>query len=141
MAGRHCSPPTRPLRGRILCALGRYDEAEPLATQGRELGDENDPITQSVWRRVAALVAAHRGETTEAERLAREAVTHTQKTDSPWEQADALSDLAQVLETAGRPDEAAAAYRQALDLYERKQIIPLARRTRERLAALQAPTA
>jgi class 3 adenylate cyclase/tetratricopeptide (TPR) repeat protein len=123
--------------GRVLCALGRYDEAEPLARQGRQLGDENDPLTQSVWRRVAALVAAHRGEAAEAERLAREAVTHTQKTDSPWEQADALSDLAQVLETAGRHDQAAAAYRQALELYERKGIIPLARRTRERLAALR----
>jgi hypothetical protein len=30
--------------------------------------------------------------------------------------------------------------RSALELYEQKQIIPLARRTRERLAALQAPT-
>ena len=128
-------------RGRVLCALGRYDEAEPLARQGRELGDENDPITQSVWRQVAALVAAHRGEAAEAERLAREAVTHAQKTDSPWHQADALYDLAQVLEAAGRHDEAAVAYGQALALYEEKQIIPLARRTRERLAALQAPTA
>ena len=44
------------------------------ARQGRELGDENDPITQSLWRQVQALVAAHRGEPAEAERLAREAV-------------------------------------------------------------------
>ncbi len=28
-------------------------------------------------------------------------------------------------------------YREALELYERKEIIPLARRTRERLAALE----
>ena len=131
-----------PLRGRILCELGRYDEAEPLARQGHELGDENDPVTQSVWRRVAALVAAHRGETAEAEHLAREAVTHAQKTDSPWGQADALSDLATVTQPpAGADEDARATLQEALELYERKQIIPLARRTRERLAALQAPTA
>ena len=67
---------------------------------------------------------------------------HVEKMDSPRGQADACNcDLAQVLEAADRHDEAAAAYRQALELYERKQIIPLARRTRERVAALQAPTA
>jgi hypothetical protein len=33
--------------------------------------------------------------------------------------------------------EAGAALREALDRYERKPIIPLARRTRERLATLQ----
>jgi hypothetical protein len=44
---------------------------------------------------------------------------------------------AQVLEAAGRRDEATATLREALDCYERKPIIPLARRTRERLAALQ----
>jgi hypothetical protein len=44
---------------------------------------------------------------------------------------------ATVLETAGRFDEAAEAYREALDRYERKQIIPLTRRVRQRLEALQ----
>jgi len=52
-------------------------------------------------------------------------------------QGETLSDLAEVLEAAGRGDEAAAALREALDRYERKQVIPLARRARERLAALQ----
>jgi hypothetical protein len=42
-----------------------------------------------------------------------------------------------VLEAAGRRDEAIAAWQDALDRYERKQIIPLARRVRERLSALQ----
>ena len=64
-----------------------------------------------------------------------------QTTDSPWNQGDGLCDLAEVLEIAGRSDEAGVAYRQALDLYEQKGIAPLARRTRDRLAALQAPTA
>jgi class 3 adenylate cyclase len=125
------------IRGRMLCAIGRYDDAEQLAAQGRDLGDEHDPMAQSLWRRVAALVAAHRGEHTEAERLAREGLTYSQEMDSPQVQGDAYYDLAEVLQASGRRDEAAAAWHEALERYERKGIIPLARRTRERLADLQ----
>jgi hypothetical protein len=42
-----------------------------------------------------------------------------------------------VLAAAGLREEAIAAWQDALDCYERKPIIPLARRVRERLAALQ----
>ena len=80
---------------------------------------------------------AHRGEHVGAERLAREALVHIQKTDLPLYQGDAYSDLAEVLEAAGRRGEAIAAWREALDRYERKGIVPLARRVRERLAALE----
>jgi class 3 adenylate cyclase len=125
------------MRGRMLCEVGRYDEAEQLAAQGRDLADEHDPVTQSRWRRVAALVAAHRRGHAEAERLAREALSYSQQTDSPRFQGSAYYDLAEVLQAAGRRDEAAAAWHEALDRYERKGIIPLARRTRERLSALQ----
>jgi class 3 adenylate cyclase len=125
------------IRGRMLCAVGRYDEADQLAAQGRDLGAEHDPAAQSFWRQVAALVAAHRGEHTEAERLAREALAFSQKTDSPRVQGDAYYDLAEVLQAAGRREEAATAWHEALERYERKGIIPLARRTRERLSALQ----
>jgi tetratricopeptide (TPR) repeat protein len=126
-----------PHLGRILCALGRYDEAEPLAGQGQALSAQDDPLAQALWRQVAALVAAHRGDYSDAERLAREAVAQSHKTDSPEYQGGAYFDLARVLEAAGRRNEAAAAWSEALDRYERKGIIPLARRTRERLAALQ----
>jgi class 3 adenylate cyclase/tetratricopeptide (TPR) repeat protein len=126
-----------PLLGRMLCDLGRHEEAEPLAEQGRDLGFEDDPVTQSLWRQVAALVRARRGDHAEAERLAREAVAFIQRTDSPGQQGDALYGLAEVLEVAGRRDEAEATFHEALARYEQKGIVPLARRTRERLAALQ----
>ena len=49
-----------------------------------------------------------------------------------------LLDLAEVLAAAGRHAEATATLHEALgQLYEAKQIVPLARRTRERLALLQ----
>ncbi len=126
------------LRGRHLCGIGRFDEAERLAEQGRELGQAEDPVTQSLWRQGMALVLAHRGEIEEGERLAREAAAIIQRTDSPWFWADALCDLAEVLELAGRSGEAAATLRSALELYEQKGIVPLADRTRERLARVIA---
>jgi class 3 adenylate cyclase/tetratricopeptide (TPR) repeat protein len=125
------------MRGRMLCEVGRYEEAEQLAAQSRDLAEQRDPVTQSRWRQVAALVAAHRGEHTEAERLAREALTYSEQTDSPRLQGNAYYDLAEVIQAAGRRDQAAAAWQEALDRYERKGIIPLARRTRERLSAIQ----
>jgi tetratricopeptide (TPR) repeat protein len=121
--------------GRALCSLGEFDEVEELAVEGRENGAEDDPVTQALWRQVTGLAQAHRGNHADAERFAREAVEHAQRTDSPWTQGDALFDLAQVFEAAGRREESSSALHQALALYERKEIIPLARRTRERLAA------
>jgi class 3 adenylate cyclase/tetratricopeptide (TPR) repeat protein len=125
-----------PKLGRALCALGRLDEAELLAQRGRELGDPEDVSTQQGWRQAQALVRSARGHHAEAELLAREAVDLSLRSDSLGYQGDALRDLAEVLEAAGRREEAAAALREALERYERKQIIPLARRTRDRLASL-----
>jgi tetratricopeptide (TPR) repeat protein len=126
-----------PMLGRVLCTLGRYDEAELLAESGRELGHHEDGMTQRTWRQTQALVHSARGQHVEAERLAREAVDFSLLSDSPLYRGESLSDLAEVLEAAGRRDEATATLREALDCYERKPITPLVRRTRERLAALQ----
>jgi hypothetical protein len=86
-----------PQLGRSLCALGRYDEAEPLAWLGRELGGQQDFATQMLWRQVQARVDAQRGEHAQAERLAREAVAIGERTDALNSQGDALCDLAEVL--------------------------------------------
>jgi class 3 adenylate cyclase len=126
-----------PRLGRVLCELRRYEEAEELARKGRELGAPEDLVTQFEWRRVQALVHSARGEHGEAEMLAREAVRFALETDSPVWQGQALCDLAEVLEASGRRQEAATALEQALRCYERKEIIPLARRVRERLSALE----
>jgi tetratricopeptide (TPR) repeat protein len=126
--------------GRELCALGRFDEAEPLARRGRELvGD--DPIGEKFWCQVQARVLAHRGEHAEAERLAREAVAGHEQTDNLTFQGDARCDLAEVLAAAGRDEEAAAALAEALERYERKGNIPLARQARARLSALRSQPA
>jgi predicted ATPase len=122
------------MRARALCWLGRYSEAEQRANEGRDLAHASDALAQACWRQAAALVRAERGDLDEAERLAREAVVLTQKTDSPGFQGDAFYDLAEVLAAADACAAAVAALNDALKCYERKGIIPLARRTRERLA-------
>lgn len=67
----------------------------------------------------------------------RESIAWAERSDSVRNHGDAFSVLAEVLEAAGRRDGATAAWREALDRYERKQVIPFARRVRERLSELQ----
>lgn len=133
---------------RSLFLLGRYDEFERvfdaderLTQRLVELGTVDIAGSGDRKSQLRALAHLHRGEYAEAERLAREAVGLAQQSDELLTQADIYFDLAQILETAGRPNEAADAYGEALDRYERKKIIPLARRTRERLAALPRESA
>jgi len=124
-----------PMLGRLLCVLGRHDEAEPWAKLGRDLGDEKDILTQALWRQAQARVLAWRQEHEEAERLAREAVAIAEQTDSLNTQGDALSDLAEVLERAGRAQEATAVLEEALERYERKRNLAMAAQIRDRLRA------
>ena len=126
-----------PALGRELCMLGRYDEAEAAAQRGREPAAEQDVGARALWRQVHALVHASRHEHGDAERLARGAVELLERTDGLQTQGDARYDLATVLEAAARRDEAVAAWEDALERYERKGVVPLVRRVRERLAALQ----
>ena len=70
--------------------------------------------------------------------MAREAVEIGERTDALNWQGDALCDLAQVLEAAGRPSEAAEALEQALDRYERKQNLAMVAQVRPRLEARDA---
>jgi class 3 adenylate cyclase len=130
-----------PLLGRSLCALGRYDEAAPLAELGRELGDAKDVVTQTLWRQVQARILATRGETALAETLAYEAVEITARTDGLNMQGDALCDLAEVLAAAGRPEQGAEALEQALGSYDRKKNLAMLAQLRpEREAPRAIPT-
>jgi tetratricopeptide (TPR) repeat protein len=122
--------------GRSLATLGRFDEAEDCARRGRELGIEEDLITQALWRQVLARVLAHRGEHPEAERLVREAIDLLEQADTLNIKGDAFCDLAEVLETAGKREEAIAALTQALALYQQKKNVAMVAQVKSRLDAL-----
>jgi tetratricopeptide (TPR) repeat protein len=124
-----------------LYALGKLDEAEEWAQKGKELGGRDDATTQIQSRVVRAKVLARRGLHAEAERMAREGVVLADDTQSLIGQADARRDLAEVLELAGRREEATAVLREALERYERKGALVPAERARERLAALEPASA
>jgi class 3 adenylate cyclase len=128
-----------PMLGRLLCDLGRYSEAEPLARLGRELGDRQDILTQMLWRQVLSRVHASRGEHSEAEPLINEAVGLSEETDAIDAQGDAFDDLWDVLRLGNRAEDAASALERALDRYERKRNLAMAERVREKLATPARP--
>jgi DNA-binding SARP family transcriptional activator len=124
--------------GRVLCMLGRYDEADARARQAEALGASDDALTQILWRQVRAIVLVHRRQESDGTLLAREAASRAARTDALDVQGDALFDQAEVLAAAGEPDEAAAAAAEAVSHYERKGNVVMAGRARTRLGALRA---
>jgi tetratricopeptide (TPR) repeat protein len=108
------------LLGSALWAMGREEEAERFADISREIADEDDVLSQVVWRSVSAKSLARRGESAAAIAVASEAVQIAAATVDIELQADALTDLAEVLELAGQGGSAAPRLREALALYELK---------------------
>jgi tetratricopeptide (TPR) repeat protein len=124
--------------GHVLCTLGRYDEAGEWAAKSRELGGSDDIVTQMLWRQVQARVYGHQAKFEEAERLAREAVDYGGQTDMLVNRAVAHLDLAEVLELAGRDQEAVHEVQTALELFEHKGDLPMVEQARGRLERLSA---
>jgi ATP/maltotriose-dependent transcriptional regulator MalT len=101
-------------------AQGRCGEADALVAEAADAARANDVHTQIVWRSTRAKILARRGDPEAAERLVREAVGFAAGGDFLHSHAEALMDLAEVLELAGRRVEAAEAVRAAAALWERK---------------------
>ncbi len=122
------------IRAQALYELGRYDEAEVAVDRGAERF--RDMSTRVMESSVRAMVLARRGLFEDAERIARDAVIEMDTTDFPSERGDARMALAEVLQLAGRPDEAATAIQEAIQLYEGKGNELQAGTARAKLAAL-----
>ncbi|HWC33059.1 MAG TPA: tetratricopeptide repeat protein, partial [Actinomycetota bacterium] len=115
---------------------GRYDEAERF-TEISEAAAANDDVgSQMSWRSARAKVLAKRGTVDEAERLAREAVSLAGRTDWLNEEAKTLVDLGVVLREAERMEEAEAAIRHGIEVYERKGNLAAVDMTRALLGEL-----
>jgi DNA-binding SARP family transcriptional activator len=125
----------------VVYTLGRYDEADELSRESERLAQSDDVQTQVLWRGVRAKVFARRGCAPEAERLAREAVALAAQTELPLVQAGALTDLAEVLELAGRPLEGASQLEDAREIYVRKGDRVSSERTRALADELRARAA
>jgi class 3 adenylate cyclase/tetratricopeptide (TPR) repeat protein len=134
-------------RGRMpnLCSIladalleqGRIDEAARYAEYGRDAAQVGDVSGQAFTRMALARVLARRGRTADAVELAGEAVALMADTQEiltrPW----LLTRQAEVLELAGLPGEAAAALREAVELWALKEATAEVRLAQERLAALE----
>jgi Flp pilus assembly protein TadD len=108
------------LLARVLELQGRIDEAEEITRIAEEVAAPDDMDAQSIWRGARARVLARQGRLDEADRLAREAAEIRAQADTPVLRAEALMDLAVVLEEAGRHEEADAALAEALELAQAK---------------------
>jgi class 3 adenylate cyclase/tetratricopeptide (TPR) repeat protein len=111
---------TAALLAEVLYRQGDLDGAEEFTRTSEELAAQDDVSSQFRWRGVRAKILASRGQASEGERLAREAVALIRASDDINSQGDALIDLAEVLRLAGRPAEAAEAAREALALFGSK---------------------
>jgi predicted ATPase len=124
---------------RAVSAQGRHEEAEELTQVSEELTRPLDLSAQVAWRIVRAACLAARGELTEAEALARDALEVAGQTDDINRQGRVLVDLADIVRRAGRNAEAISLEERALDLYERKGNVVSAERVRSGLDRARSP--
>lgn len=107
-------------RAQALYRLGRHADADRLARFAAETAPAGELEAQARWRRLRAKLAAREGKSAEAHRFAEAAVELIARCESPNLHADALVDLADVLHSGGRTDEAIDALDEAVCRYERK---------------------
>jgi Flp pilus assembly protein TadD len=112
---------------------GKDEEAERHALLSDRLAASDDLISQCQWGAAQAKVLADRDQLSEAEMLARAAVSVIDQTDFIMWRGDARMSLAYVLCKAGRLGEAATVLREALELYERKGDVADASKARAEL--------
>jgi class 3 adenylate cyclase/tetratricopeptide (TPR) repeat protein len=129
---------TAAVLGTILAERGQADEALRLADKSRELSAGGDVASQIGWRWARGRALARTGELDEAERLLREATDLSERTDFANLRADSHSYLAETLWLGGRSDEAAAALRRAIELYDAKGNVVQAARMQALLDGLSA---
>jgi class 3 adenylate cyclase/tetratricopeptide (TPR) repeat protein/DNA-binding winged helix-turn-helix (wHTH) protein len=129
---------TAALIARATFARERYEDADFFAGVGAELAQGDDVFTQVLWRGVRARLLALDGAVAEAEEIARESVALAATTDIVNSHAEALTDLAAVLTTAGEHDEASRLLTNASRMYEQKGNHVAARGARAQLASLAA---
>jgi class 3 adenylate cyclase/tetratricopeptide (TPR) repeat protein len=116
--------------------LGRYDDAERAAATAIDRWGF-DIASNVIGMRVRAMVNARRGRFDEALRMARDAVELIDGSDFIIDRADSRIGLAEVLELAGRREDAVVAATEALELYEAKGNLLQAGHARTRIERMR----
>ena len=124
------------LLGEVLYRRGHHDEAARFVHRSVETAAPDDLEAQIAWRIVQSKLLATAGQLENAEALARRAVSLAEKTDWSNDHAAACVALGEVLHKRGRPEQAEAAIRKALALYEAKENIVAVEGVRALLARL-----
>jgi len=124
-----------PFLGQAMDAAARPAAA---ADSGTGIVAEDDAFAQVLWRARRAKALERLGDTGGARKVAREAVRFAQETDLILLAADALVDVARLLQLAGRGREAASIANQAAEAFERNGNPVLGARAR-RLAIEASP--
>jgi tetratricopeptide (TPR) repeat protein len=119
--------------GQVLYAQGRLDEAQRTTEVSEQAAASDDLISQAQWRGPRAKILARRGDDDAALVLIGEALSLLERSDLVDLRWEALADLAEVHDLAGRTEDAARALEQAIELVERKGVVPLIQRFRDRL--------
>jgi hypothetical protein len=122
----------------VLVDQERIDEAANYVDVAREALPVDDVTGQAMVKMSGARVLAFRGELDEAVRLATGAIALMDTTEEMLTMPDLLLRQADVLELAGRVEDAEAALHRAADAAARKGAVFEERRAKERLAALTA---
>jgi class 3 adenylate cyclase/tetratricopeptide (TPR) repeat protein len=121
-----------------LLEQGRIDEAEQAVNLARQSAQAGDVSGQAFSGIAAARLLARRGDPAEAVRLAAESIALTAGTTEyltmPW----LLLRQAEVLQLAGRDEDAASVLDEAVAIAERKGALAEVRRAREQLETLAA---
>jgi tetratricopeptide (TPR) repeat protein len=117
-----------------LFELGRLDEAYEATVRSEAAGAADDVVTQSYWRAARAKVLAAWGRGDEAMALAGEAMLLIDATDGFLERGDVYASVGETNRLLGRTNEARAAFVKAIESFEAKGAVPMAKLARAGLA-------
>jgi tetratricopeptide (TPR) repeat protein len=122
----------------VLCEQGRFAEAGEMVGVSESLGASDDLVNQVMGRGVRAKLLARDGRIEAAVAMAEEAVAMTEGIDF-WDTLTvAFENLGEVYQLAGRRDDAIRALGHALDVCERKGVVPAVEQLRRKLAEVEA---
>jgi tetratricopeptide (TPR) repeat protein len=129
---------TAGMLARALLEQDRDDEAWALTEVAEETAAPDDLSGNVLYRMVRGQLLARQGAFDEADRMSREAVELSERTDWLMDRGDALMARGEVLSALGDHDAAAGAMRKAFDLYTRKGNVVSANRARTAVEAVPA---